>query len=175
MAAVFKTFFVRDNGAPSPALVPVFLQFSTASAAPLPLLPRPTISNLGGGWYGFPFDAEVAGEAIAVIDAGAGLTTQDRYVAMHLTRDSGRIQAGIDANGFVVCRSLADGALDALVLEPGVNLMPALARMAASLCGVTQVGEDGLTWTFYAMGSSTVPRFIAQTSVVGERIAVEFF
>ena len=62
----------------------------------------PTVFELGQGYYGFLYDAEVNGEAFAIMDAGAALTGAARYPGIPLTRDSTRIQGALTAAGATV-------------------------------------------------------------------------
>lgn len=173
MSARFETFRLRNAGAPAAGLTPTFLRLSTA-ASPTAAITQPTIAELGHGWYGFPFDAEVSGEAVAVIDGGGSLAAADRYAFLRLSRDPGRIQAGFDAAGKVVVKSVDAAALDAVTVEAGVKLTTAVSRMAAALGGTCDASGDRLTWTYYAMGNPAVPRMISQTDADGQRVAVEF-
>jgi hypothetical protein len=102
-------FTVRDSTVSSgdnrkAGLTLTIAQCSTLGATPTPITgaARPTIVPIGLGQYIALYDPEANGEAMLQVDAGSTLSNpSDRYIDIPLTRDSSRIQSGINASGQV--------------------------------------------------------------------------
>lgn len=60
-----------------------------------------TFVEWGKGYYGLIYDADVHGEAFAIIDAGGAVSGASRYPGVPLTADSSRVQTAIDETGAV--------------------------------------------------------------------------
>ncbi len=94
----------RDNangGTRQAALVPVWTHLRRL-VDNVPVAPQPAIFDVGNGQYKVTYDAETNGEAAGQIDFGATLALDgDRYQSLTLTRDSQRLQNGINAQGVV--------------------------------------------------------------------------
>jgi hypothetical protein len=87
------------------------VQCSTLGVTPTPITgaAQPTIVEIGEGQYLALYDPEANGEAMLQLDAGSTLSNaSDRYIDIPLTRDSSRIQSGINASGQVAVGSNAD-------------------------------------------------------------------
>jgi hypothetical protein len=126
--------------------------------------PQPVITEVGQGIYKFTFDAEAHGEAVGQIDAGATLPNpSDRYLDVLLSRDSGRIQAALTANG---------AKLDLSQPIPLSNLAQtvgdALAAARAAGFGASRIDAtvSPPKWVFYAPDGVTPVREFTLNSTV---------
>lgn len=80
-------FIVQDStagGALIEDLTPTFVEFKLLDGTDVD--PQPAITHKWSGIYSFDFDADAAGDARVVIDAGSALTNPgDRYIPMRLS------------------------------------------------------------------------------------------
>jgi hypothetical protein len=155
MANITYPIFFTNNGAPATGLTPAATTHKTLAGA---TVSAPTITELGGGFYTFPWDSEANAEAAFVFDGGSTLTNPgERYVPVACTKNDGRIQDpwNLSIKGQTLSLTPTVGTVEEAMLAARAA---AFGKWAISGTTLTIYGSDGTTIVrAFTLDSATAP------------------
>ena len=91
---IYKLYFA-NAGVAATGLTPTVTTFKKVSVNS-DVTPKPTITEIGGGWYKTS-DYDAAEDIVGVVDGGAALPAADRYLPIDVTADDDGLEQTLDA------------------------------------------------------------------------------